>query len=113
MIRDFAVQSEPTTAIGQIEVNLFAKAALGPNAHAVADDQHADHQRRIDRGSAHLAVKRLQRLAQISKVQVTVDAPEQVVGGDMLVEAEIIKQPRRRLLKPHHSRSSCRISRNH
>jgi hypothetical protein len=69
VIGDSAVQSEPTKpAIGQIEVNLFAKAALGPNAHAVADDQHADHQLRIDRGSAYLAVKRLQRLAQISEV---------------------------------------------
>ena len=47
--------------------------------------------------------QRLQRLAQIIKVQVTVDAPEQVIGGDVLVEAEIIRQPRRRPLKPHHS----------
>jgi len=67
---------------------------------AVADDQHADHQLRIDRGSAHLAVKRLQRLAKISEVQVTVDAPDHMIGRDVLVEAEIIEQPRRRLLKP-------------
>ena len=32
----------------------------------------------------------------------TVDAPEQVIGGDVLVEAEIIKQPRRRLLNSQH-----------
>ncbi len=94
-------------------MNLVAKATLGPDAHAVADDQHADHQLRIDRGSAHMAVKRPQPLAQISEVQVTVDAPEQVIGGDVLVEAEIIKQPRRRLLKPHHRRFSCGISRIH
>jgi hypothetical protein len=37
-------------AIGQIEVDLLAEAALGPNAPAVADDQHADHQLWIDRG---------------------------------------------------------------
>jgi len=92
VIRDSAVQPEPTKpAISQIEVNLFAKAALGPNAHAVADDQHADHQLRIDRGSADMAVKRPQRLAQISQVQVTVDAPEHVIRWDVLVEAEIIK----------------------
>jgi hypothetical protein len=50
-------------AIGQTEVNLVAKAALGPDAHAVADDQRADHQLWIDRQSVYLAVKRLQRLA--------------------------------------------------
>jgi hypothetical protein len=33
---------------------------------------------------------------------VAVDAPEQVIGRNMLVEAEIIKQPRQRLLNPHH-----------
>jgi hypothetical protein len=50
-------------------------------------------------------------LAEICQIQVTVDAPEHVIGWDALVEAEIIEQPRRRLLKPNHRRSSCRISR--
>ena len=67
--------------MGQIEGNVFAEAALGPNAHAVADDQHADHQLGIDRGRAHLAVKRLQRLAEIIQVEVAVNAPEHVIGG--------------------------------
>jgi hypothetical protein len=34
----------------RFEVNVFAEAALGPNAPAVTDDQHADHQLWIDRG---------------------------------------------------------------
>ena len=34
----------------------------------------------------------------------TVDAPERVIAGDVLVEAEIIEQPPRRLLNPHHRR---------
>jgi DNA polymerase IV len=53
-------------------------------------------------GSTHLAVERLQRSAEIGEVQVAVDAPEQVIKRNMLIEAEIIKQPRRRLLNPHH-----------
>jgi hypothetical protein len=87
---------------------MLRQPSLGPDAHAVADDQHADRQFRIDSGSAHLAVKRPQRSAGIV---VTVDAPEQVIGRDMFVEAEIIEQPRRRLLNPHNRRFSCRISR--
>jgi inactivated superfamily I helicase len=44
VIRDSAVQSEPAEpAIRQIEVSLFTQGALGSDAHAVADDQHADH----------------------------------------------------------------------
>ena len=98
-----AVQSKPAEpAIGQIEVNLVAKAALGPNAHAVADDQHADHQLRINRGSAHLAVKRLQRLAEVIQIEVAVNAPKHVVGRDVVIEAKIVKQASRRHLNPHH-----------
>ena len=63
-----AVQSESAEpAIGEIEVNLFAKATLGPNARAL------DHQLWIDRSSAHL-LKRLQRLAKIIEFEVAVDA---------------------------------------
>src|ERR1700733_5351435 len=41
VIGDSAVQSESAEpAIGEIEVNLVAKATLGPDAHAVANDQH-------------------------------------------------------------------------
>ena len=42
MIGDAAIQSEPAKpAIGLIEANLFAKPALGPNARAVDNNQHA------------------------------------------------------------------------
>src|SRR4029077_12621820 len=99
MIGDSAVQSESAEpAIGEIKVNFVAEAALGTNAHAVADDQHADHQLGIDRGPAHLAVKRLQRLADIIEGEVTVDAPEHVIDRDVFLKAEIIEQPRRRSL---------------
>ena len=91
-------------------MNLFAKPALGADAHAVADDQHADHQLGIDRGPAHLAVKRLQRLAEIIEVEVAVNAPEQVIRRDVVVEAEIIEQPRRRSLKRPSSPSLPQIS---
>ena len=111
MIRDSAVQSEPAEpAIRQIEVSLFTQAALGSDAHAVADDQHADHQLRIDGGAAHPAVKRLQRLAEVIEGEMAVNAPEHMVGRDMILKAEIIEQPRRRSLNAHHHRLSRRIS---
>jgi hypothetical protein len=42
---------------------------------------------------------------------VAVDAPEHVIGGDVLVEAEIIERPRRRLLNPPSSPFLPQISR--
>jgi hypothetical protein len=45
--------------------------------------------------------------ALVRVVDVAFIAPENVIGRDAFVEAEIIEQPRRRPLKPHH----CHLSR--
>ena len=50
-----AVQPEVTKpAIGEIEVNFVAQPPLGPDAHAVADNQHPHHQFGINRRPADL-----------------------------------------------------------
>ncbi len=41
----------------------------------------------------------------------TVDAPELMVGGHVIIEAEIKEQPSRRRLNAHHRRISHQISR--
>jgi hypothetical protein len=111
VIRDSAVQPEPAEpAIRQIEMSLFTQAALGSDTHAIADDQHADHQLWIDGGATHPAVKRLQRLAQVIEGEMAVNAPKHVVDRHMFLNAEIIEQPRRRCLNAHHRRLSRRIS---
>ena len=47
------LEAEPAEpAIGQVQVDLLAQPSLGADAEAVADDQHADHQLRIDRRAA-------------------------------------------------------------
>ncbi len=59
VIRHRIRQVEPAEpAIGQVQMNLFAEPPLGPDAHAIADQQHPDHQLRIDRGPARRAVER-------------------------------------------------------
>ena len=61
MIRRLAIEPQAAEpAIGQIEMDLFAEPPLGPDAKAVADDQHPDQQFRIDRGTAEMAVIRFQ-----------------------------------------------------
>ena len=77
-----AVQAEPAEpAIGEIEVNLFAQPPLRADAEAVTDDQHPDHQLRIDRRPARLAVERPQLLADVAEVHEPVDRPQQVIAG--------------------------------
>ena len=45
MVRHIAFQPEAAEpAMGEVYVHLLAQSPLGPDAHAVADDQHPDHQ---------------------------------------------------------------------
>src|SRR5262245_17905854 len=48
--------------ICKMQLDLLAQFALEADAVAVADNQHPQHQLRIDRGPADLAVERLQLL---------------------------------------------------
>jgi hypothetical protein len=72
-------------------MNFFAQSALRPYAHAIADDQHADHQLRINRGATGAAVERFQPLTDVIEIEMPVDASQHVIGRDVTVEAEIVK----------------------
>src|SRR4051794_32470607 len=85
-----------------IEVHLLTQPPLGADAHAIADNQHPDHQIGINRGSAHGAVERLQLRAHNVEINEPIDAPKQVITGHMIIQAEIIEEPRRRCLPSHH-----------
>jgi hypothetical protein len=73
-------------------VNLVAKPPLGPNAHAIADYQHLDHQLRVNRGPSNPTVKGLQSLTEALEVEMPVNAAQWMIGGDVVVEAEVAKQ---------------------
>jgi len=62
MVGNLAVQPQVAKPpIGQVEVDLLAPAPFGPDAHAVAHDQHPHHQLRIDRGAAEATIEGLQK----------------------------------------------------
>ena len=82
-----------TPPIGEIEMNLVGQAALQSDAHAIADEQHADHQFGIDRRPASVAVERLQRVPNVFKVEMPVDAAELMVGRHVIVKAEVVAVP--------------------
>jgi hypothetical protein len=57
-------------AIGEVQMYLFAKSPLGPDAKAIPHQQHADQQFRIDRWATCVAVeirKMCPNTAQIKK----------------------------------------------
>jgi len=101
--------------VSQIEVNLPAEPPLRSDAEAVADHEHPYHQLRIDGGAFDAAVKGRQIPPDLSKVDKSVDRPEEMVGRDVLVERELIEQ--RSLFDlpmSHHDLQPCPLDRlNH
>ena len=104
-----AVEPEPAEpAIGQVQMNFVAEPPLRADAEAVADDQHPDHQLRIDRRPPDLAVERRQLPPHLRQVDEAVDRPQQMVGRHMAIEREVVEQ--RALLdlpRSHHRLSPC------
>jgi hypothetical protein len=54
-------------------MEFLAQPSLGPDAEAVADEQHPDHQLGISRRPTRLAVEECQMSAQLTKVYKTID----------------------------------------
>jgi hypothetical protein len=81
-----AKSAEPS--ISQIQMYFFAKPPFGSNPEAVADDQHANHQFGIDRGTANPAVERRQVAAQILEIQTVMHVAKQMIGRNMMIDVE-------------------------
>jgi len=90
-------------AIGQFQMHFLTQASLGTDAIAVADDQHPDHPFGIDRGTPGVAVVVCQVLSQFAWVEAAFDATQEMILGNMLVEAERIERSiLTTCLTPHH-----------
>ena len=83
-------------------MHLLAEPPFGPDAEAVADQQHPHHQLGIDGGATDRAIKWLQLIAQLVQIEHDIDLPQQMTGWDTFFQAEIVEQPLRRRLPPHH-----------
>ena len=78
--------------IREVDLNLPAKLALRPDGEHVADDQHPDHQHRIDRRAADPGIVGRQLRVDPGQVQNGIDLADQVIVRNHLVEVELIKQ---------------------
>src|SRR5450755_72743 len=89
--RSFEIEpAEP--AIRKVQLNLLAQTALGADAKAVADDQHPDHQLRVDRRASRVAVERCEMAAQLAKLEEAIDATQQVAARNVIVEVEGVEE---------------------
>lgn len=83
-------------------MDLIAQPTLGSDAHDISHHKHAHDQFRINRRATQMAVERHELRANDINVEKTIYLAQNVVGGHMRVQIEVIKQPRRSLLNTHH-----------
>jgi hypothetical protein len=93
MIRHLVFKTLPAEPpVGQVEVDLFAQPAFRADSKAVTDDQHPDYQFRINGRTSGMAVEIRQILPEIAQIQLTIDAAQKMIFGDVVFEVEGIKQ---------------------
>ena len=93
MVGNLAVQPQPAEpAVGQAEVDLLAQPPVRADAEAIADNQHPDHQLRIDRGSSYLAVVGFKMRPNLRQIDEAVNLAQEVIVRDMTLKAEAVEQ---------------------
>jgi len=74
-----------------LPLDLVAQPPFRADAAAIADDQHADQQLRIDRRPSCLTVKGRQVRPNAAQVNEAVDRPQQMRLGYMAFERELVE----------------------
>ena len=88
-----AIQAQATEpAIGKVEVGLLAQAGLRADAVEIAYQQHADHQLRVHRRPAGMAVVFRQRRPHDRQIERGINPPKQMISGNMPLQTKVIEQ---------------------
>jgi hypothetical protein len=104
VIRNRISQVEATkSAVSQIQMNLIAEPPLRPDAKTITDQQHPDHQLRINRRTPLVAVVWRQESANLGQIQKVVDLAQKVIAWNMIFNRKRVeKRPLRYLPRSHH-----------
>src|SRR4029450_1616124 len=105
MVRHLVFEAEPAEPpIGKVELDLTTEPALGADRGAVADQEHPDHQLRVDRRTSRVTVERHEIGPQPAQIENSVDPAQQMIMWHAFFEIEFVKQPILSTKRwPHHS----------
>ena len=93
MVGDLVLDAQAAEpAIGQVHLHLAAQRPFRADREHIADDQHPDHEHRIDRWTAHPRVKGPQLGVHPGQIQDPGDLAHQMIIRNNLIEAERIEQ---------------------
>jgi hypothetical protein len=103
VVRDLVLNAQTTEpAVRQIDLNLGTDPSLRPDRKHVADQQHSDHQFRVDRGASGVAVERRKLLVDPAKIEHSINPPYHVIGWNHFIEMECVEELRLARCQPTH-----------
>jgi hypothetical protein len=107
MIRDLVLDAEPAKpAIGQIDLHFSADASLRADRKHIADDEHPDHEHRIDRRPPRVGVVGRQCVMHPAEIEHSVDPAHQILSWHYRVQVELVEELAPPFLSPtHHHRT--------
>ena len=93
VVRDRIVQIQPTKPpIGEVEMYLLTQPPFRANSMSVSDDQHPEHQFWIDGRTANPTIVRLKPPAHLSNIDEAINAPQQMICGNMILNVKLVKE---------------------
>src|SRR5271170_7160694 len=90
---DLLIETQPREpSPRQMHAQLFHQLALAGDAVQIADQQNAQQQLRINRGSTRLTVAVFQLLPDELEADVLVDQPQKMMFGYLIFQPEVVEQ---------------------
>jgi hypothetical protein len=98
-----AQAAEP--AVGKVHLDLATQLPLRADRKHVTDNEHPDHEHRIERGPADRGIVRRQLRVHPRQIQNRIDLAHAMIGRNNVIEMELIEQLAViALLPPHHGK---------
>ena len=89
-------------AVCEVHLHLTAKRPLRADGEHVTDDEHPDHEHRIDRGAADRGIVGRQLGVHPRQIENGVDLAHQMISRNGIVEVELVEQLALIALQPPH-----------
>src|SRR3954451_6929258 len=89
-------------AIREVHLNFATDQPLRADRKDISDDQHPDHQFRVDRRPTHGRIMSCKFAAQPGKIESSIDLPHQMIFGDCVIELKLVEKLRLFALQPTH-----------
>ncbi len=110
VMRDLLIEAQSCEpAPRQVHAQFLHQLPLAGDPIQIADQQDAQQQFGINRGTAGIAVTRFQLLSYKGKADVLLDEPQQMSLRNLIFQAEVVEQRFGAVVLPHHDQQASDV----